>query len=66
MGLADSCGVPFVQEVFSTRVAVKRFVCLSTDERNIGQGPADANASAGPCFVCRRAAIPRARRGTPL
>ena len=26
MGLADSCGVPFVQEVFSTRVAVKRFV----------------------------------------
>lgn len=25
MGLADSCGVPFVQEVFSTRVAVKRF-----------------------------------------
>lgn len=40
--------------------------CPSTDERNIGQGPADANASAGPCFVCRRAAIPRARRGTPL
>ncbi len=28
-------------------------------------GPADAFASAGPCFVCRRAAIPRARRGTP-
>ena len=26
MGLADSCGVPFVQEVFSTRVAVKKFV----------------------------------------
>lgn len=26
MGLADSCGVPFVQEVFSTRVAVKRFM----------------------------------------
>ena len=26
MGLADSCGVPFVQEVFSTRVAVKQFV----------------------------------------
>ena len=26
MGLADSCKVPFVQEVFSTRVAVKRFV----------------------------------------
>ena len=26
MGLAESCGVPFVQEVFSTRVAVKRFV----------------------------------------
>ena len=26
MGLADSCGVPFVQEVFSTRVAVKHFV----------------------------------------
>lgn len=26
MGLADSCGVPFVQEVFSTRVAVKRYV----------------------------------------
>ena len=26
MGLADSCSVPFVQEVFSTRVAVKRFV----------------------------------------
>ena len=25
MGLADSCGVPFVQEVFSTRVAVKRY-----------------------------------------
>ena len=24
MGLADSCGVPFVQEVFATRVAVKR------------------------------------------
>lgn len=40
--------------------------CPSTDERNIGQGPADANASAGPCFVCRRAPIPRARRGTPL
>ena len=39
--------------------------CPSTDERNIGQGPADANASAGPCFVCRRAAIPRARRGIP-
>ena len=26
MGLADSCGVTFVQEVFSTRVAVKRFM----------------------------------------
>ena len=26
MGLDDSCGVPFVQEVFSTRVAVKRFM----------------------------------------
>ena len=25
MGLADSCGVPFVQEVFSTRVAVKKY-----------------------------------------
>ena len=24
MGLADSCGVPFVQEVFATRVAVKK------------------------------------------
>lgn len=24
MGLADACGVPFVQEVFATRVAVKR------------------------------------------
>ena len=26
MGLADSCKVPFVQEVFSTRVAVKQYV----------------------------------------
>lgn len=26
MGLAESCGVPFVQEVFATRVAVRRFV----------------------------------------
>lgn len=25
MGLADSCGVPFVQEVFATRVAANRF-----------------------------------------
>ena len=25
MGLADSCGVPFVQEVFATRVAAKRY-----------------------------------------
>ena len=24
MGLADSCGVPFVQEVFATRVAANR------------------------------------------
>ena len=24
MGLAQSCGVPFVQEVFATRVAVKK------------------------------------------
>ena len=26
MGLADACGVPFVQEVFATRVAVNRYV----------------------------------------
>ena len=25
MGLADACGVPFVQEVFATRVAAKRY-----------------------------------------
>ena len=39
MGLADSCGVPFVQEVFSTRVAGKKFVpatdCRSPDERQL-------------------------------
>ena len=26
MGLAESCGVPFVQEVFATRVAVNKLV----------------------------------------
>ena len=37
MGLADSCGVPFVQEVFSTRVAVKRFMPKTDcDQRHRG------------------------------
>ena len=26
MGLADDCGIPFVQEVFATRIAIKNFI----------------------------------------
>ena len=40
MGLADSCGVPFVQEVFSTRVAVKR--CMPKTDCVIELGGEDA------------------------
>ena len=48
MGLADSCGVPFVQEVFSTRVAVKRFVPRSgaAMSRRMPRRPSSC------CFIC--------------
>ena len=36
MGLADSCGVPFVQEVFATRVAANRLAPAPTASSNWG------------------------------
>jgi len=40
MGLAESCGIPFVQEVFATRIAIKEF--LPTADAAIELGGEDA------------------------